>query len=877
MKTIVASLLAIASVFSHYVLAEEDVAARGFPRLGMWWPDPEVQNTSDIARYDFITLHDYWAGYLEELNDLNPQQIVLNSTNACELSYTDSNIGDIPAEWFLTQVGSTLSADIDATTTQIRVEEVLVFDGGSPVSLFEPGDTVLLEGESLRVLDVNPAGKVLTVERGHIRPASAHAAGTRIAAHISFWPSSWLLNLSTLSPTAVQNPAVGAERWGDYNARFGAALVSANPAWDGLLIDRADPDQSWLVDGSYARTIDPDQSNRLIRDYSGFNTAWNDGLRQYQNKIRQLLEPDKILFTNWGIDNYDVVNGNNFEGFPLEDGTSYQGSWHDTVFGDIPNKGSYAQWMEKGIQPNLTMIETYEDDGFPENGDLTRDGLCARPGFTPNYRKMRFGLTTALLNDGYFSWEMNTNGHGALCLNWFDEYDNAGQGRGYLGQPLGSAYQPAGLSFGPDELTGGTFENQAELDLWSFWADSDSGYAASVSLDTGSIPSGSASARVDITRASGTNWKIALSYNPLGLEPNKEYTVSFRAKADRQRPISVWAQESESPWSDFLANRENTVETRWQNYEYSVVTDSGNAQGEFKIGFGQLTGTVWIDDVRIRKGGSDIWRRDFNGGSVVVNATQSGTTIDLGQALRKIRGVQAPTTNDGSLVTQVTVPSLDGVILLSEPAGQCDEAMQLAIPSDQWHLISLPCSLPAGAQTVRAVLGDDLNGTYGVDWVVYAFDPVANAYADTGLNGMLTQSSGYWVMHANGTAAILDLPVGSTQTETVPSSHCVSAVSCYSIAVTAKATSVQWNMLGYPYAENSAVNRWRIKADSGVCGSGCTLGDAKGSEIVDNTLWYFAGETYQRLQGNVSPWYGFWIAAYAGADALNPALELPVR
>jgi hypothetical protein len=54
---------------------------------------------------------------------------------------------------------------------------------------------------------------------------------------------------------------------------------------------------------------------------------------------------------------------------------------------------------------------------------------------------MRFGLTTTLLNNGYFSYEMNTAGHGSLCLMWFDEYDNAGTDRGYLGYPLGEAYQ----------------------------------------------------------------------------------------------------------------------------------------------------------------------------------------------------------------------------------------------------------------------------------------------------------------------------------------------------------------------------------------------------------------------------------------------------
>ena len=59
--------------------------------------------------------------------------------------------------------------------------------------------------------------------------------------------------------------------------------------------------------------------------------------------------------------------------------------------------------------------------------------------FVPNYQRMRYGLTTALLGDGYFSYEIGTNGHGRLGLMWFDEYDAAGEGRGYLGLPRENA------------------------------------------------------------------------------------------------------------------------------------------------------------------------------------------------------------------------------------------------------------------------------------------------------------------------------------------------------------------------------------------------------------------------------------------------------
>lgn len=51
-----------------------------------------------------------------------------------------------------------------------------------------------------------------------------------------------------------------------------------------------------------------------------------------------------------------------------------------------------------------------------------------------------------------------------------------------------------------------------------------------------------------------------------------------------------------------------------------------------------------------------------------MNATASTQVIDLQGFFRKIAGDQAPSVNDGALVSQVTLPALDGIILLRLPA-----------------------------------------------------------------------------------------------------------------------------------------------------------------------------------------------------------------
>lgn len=643
-----------------------------FPRLGMWWPDPWEQPLTDIARYDWVILDNWAAEFITPLKRLNPDILLLNSTNACELGYNpdpdagpweNTRVRAVPPEWFLTQVGTVLVTDVDTTTTVFHVAAITVTDGINVYDLFVVSDTALIDGEIVFVEGVDPVARTLTVRRGYVRPAAAHLSGTRIAALISFWPRSWVMNLSTMCPTATISPAIGPETWADYNARVAIGLL-ADPLWDGLLIDRSDPDQSWLIGNSTARTIDPDRSNTLITDYTEFDAAWNAGLRRYEEIIRNAVGPDRILFANWGMPNYDLLNGNNFEGFPSDEYTL--DDWHRMVFGPAPN-GSYFDWVERARQPNLTMIETYEDDGGPDpTGPGEYDNPCDDPSFTPNYRKMRFGLATALLNDGYFSYEINTNGHGSLCLLWFDEYDNAGAGRGYLGQPLGPAFRAIPTLTTPNKVRGGDFETPDDLIQWDLWADVEEGYSATVSLDASTAASGTGSARVDVLRSQGTDWQVEFSFAPVEVVSGTEYTLSFWAKADRGREATAFLQQNRSPWDMYLWFGPVSLTTTWRFYEVAGVATGADPEAILHFGLGEVTGTVWLDGVRLQEGNRNVWRRDYVGGLALVNATSTTQTVPLVGMFRKISGTQVPTVNDGSVVTQVVLPPRDGLILLRE-------------------------------------------------------------------------------------------------------------------------------------------------------------------------------------------------------------------
>lgn len=641
-----------------------------FPRLGMWWPDTSKQPISDIARYDFVILGNWDRPKVPAVRARNMSIRLLNSTNACELGFnpaSDAPVWDnadvlkIPPQWFLTQVGTTLTSAVDASTTTFHVAAMTCSDGSSTYDLFVAGDAAVVDGESVLVQSVNKAALTLKVRRGYVRPASSHPSGTRVAAHIAFWPNSWLLNLTTFCPKAQAAGSTITETWAEYNARVAAGLI-ADTAWDGILVDRADADESWLVGNSTARTIDQDQSNTLLTDYAGFDLAWNAGLRLFETRLRSLVGNNRIIFVNLGMANYDLLNGNNYEGFPSTEGMLYGQPWRDTVFGPR-SSGSYFDWMQKARNPNLTMIETYEDDGGPAaTSDGSYDNPFTHPGFAPNYRKMRYGLATALLNNGFFSYEINTNGHGSLGLMWFDEYDNAGAGRGYLGLPLSPATQSLASLATPNLVRSGGFEVGADLDNWDLWADT--GYAATIARDTSSPGAGTASARIQITKSLGTDWQISVSQTGINLGVGKEYTLSFMARADRTRPVNAWVQQDHAPWENWLNLGTVDVDISWKRYELAAVSSGTDAQGQLIFGVGQTTGTVWLDGVQLQEGSREVWQRDYEGGRAMLNATATTQTVALGETFQKIRGQQVPSVNDGSTVTLVTIPPLDGLILL---------------------------------------------------------------------------------------------------------------------------------------------------------------------------------------------------------------------
>jgi len=213
----------------------------------------------------------------------------------------------------------------------------------------------------------------------------------------------------------------------------------------------------------------------------------------------------------------------------------------------------------------------------------------------------------------------------------------------------------------------------------------------------------------------------------------------------------------------------------------------------------------------------------------------------------------------------------------------CDATYSLL--SNQWRQISLPCD-PGANDSVTSVFGDDIPGTYGVDWSVYRYD--ANGYVALTAIESLSQGVGYWVIQKSGDDRTLDMPdnsiptpVNSTKSEWDPIA-CLdldAPKGCFEIPLVTKTNAIKWNLIGYPFVSTVELGDARIQTESGACASesGCDLNAAHSQGIIHNQLWTYNGAGYTKVDtsGNLEPWKAYWAATLDQADGSNPKLLLP--
>jgi hypothetical protein len=263
---------------------------------------------------------------------------------------------------------------------------------------------------------------------------------------------------------------------------------------------------------------------------------------------------------------------------------------------------------------------------------------------------------------------------------WFDEYTGSGRGQGFLGQPLAPGARIADTPATPDLLSGdGAFDTASQTAKWEF--DVEAPALASAARESTTTHAGAGALRVSVTNATGTDWHVAETH-AAPMKAGSDDTLSFWARADHPRTLHAWTQQTHDPYNDWADFGSAAITTSWQHFVLTGNSGGTDVSAQLQLGFGETTGTIYLDDVRLQSGSPEVWRRRFTGGAAIVNATAAPAKASLGGLYRLLKGTQAPGVNSGHLAYVVTLPARDGLVVASVDAAQL--ASQMASASAAW-------------------------------------------------------------------------------------------------------------------------------------------------------------------------------------------------
>jgi hypothetical protein len=463
----------IATIAMLVAAAPSDTSGPDFPRLAIWYPTYKNASMAERARFDLI-VGDFVQGVpgvsskqalSAELRKANSQAKLLTYYRPLVIRPSSLYEGtrkhnpalrDWPASWFMTEAGSTLSNNISANSTVLNVTDWQrsgEAQGGKPKTwdIWTASQDVQLGTEIMTIVSVDKAKLALTVKRGmNGTSAVAHARDTRIAPLARFWRGSYVMNMTDSSGTGSVNAAAGAETYAQYAFRM--SREGANEWFsytggdqDGFLWDMLPDNLSWLM-WTQTNSLDLNRDNQPD-SFSELDSQWTKALNDHKDLFLQNFPGKAIVRNQSRSRDYSSYNGESFVSFPHDQWNAQQAVnkdgwtrfWHNVFFGDKEEvRGGITEFQNGTALPNYTQVITddlemdLDEAGFPELRNPDTATI-----WQPNYRKMRWGLCSALLSGSYYGYVITTDGFGLRGIEWFDEYDDAGAGRGYLGKPAG--------------------------------------------------------------------------------------------------------------------------------------------------------------------------------------------------------------------------------------------------------------------------------------------------------------------------------------------------------------------------------------------------------------------------------------------------------
>jgi uncharacterized protein (TIGR03437 family) len=474
-------------------------------------------------------------------------------------------------------------------------------------------------------------------------------------------------------------PSISGETYLTYTLNWLNQTVFPSGVWDGVFFDnlfgKINPH---IPNFSNPALVDADYNHNGIRDET---PAWiSETTRTAAAGMLQQLRSSngdmQLVVGNTGampeLNLAPWVNGYVFE--------CMNAGWSNAAHGgeDAPPTFSQAGWRAEFDAYRKMQAETRMPRMNVLEGCGPYSMLPGNSYSVPTVRDLqshRLTMGTALLSDGFYEFAL----HGSLSAPlWMDEYSVDAGGtavqdrakKGYLGQPLADAVE---LTDAGSVVLQEAFETgvlPASITGSPAGAVSIAQTAAAVITGTGSL----VISNPDHTRQGFVSASVNLNSFPLAAGSNFLAVFDWKILETVDGNVQVAVCCSNGQSLDFaqvpgiVSNDSGTV-----RFPFTLPA-AGNLTLRFAVAGGG--GKVAIDNIRIYQGGFGPWRRDFEGGFVLVNPLSQPHTFsapDLAGILnrtgiKRIKGTQSLDVNNGQPVTgSLTLTPFDAVILLADP------------------------------------------------------------------------------------------------------------------------------------------------------------------------------------------------------------------
>ncbi len=603
---------------------------------------------------------------IKQLAQGNPKALTLlyertlQVDTCCTKSLYGLTTSQIPAVWWLTEPGSRLLRPVSAHNDWLSVANPRAFSRC---------EDVLVGDESMHVRSIQ--GGLLHVQRGYYSTPAAHTAQTRVAIHYSyrrdlsncvpFAHRPWSFNMSSLCPTYQ------GQTWSDFLAHYIVGLVRRQ-GWDGLFYDN-------LTDVPQSPKVDVNNDGQADGGVVDGVNVWREGQRALLAATRR-IDPTLPLFINGDLQVNGLAQGREMEAFPLIPGAALSAAID-----------SYLADKSFGI--TATIIN-------PDSVTRTH----------PSVQAAELAVGASLLGDGYAAYDFGWLRHGYPW--WFDVYDN-GAGS-ILTAPL-DAYGNVLHLVHPERFRIGDvvlFDEEAGLVsrvmreglvvqrgilhtnvahhlkgtkvTTAAQREAGAGYLGRPLNDTYLVRTGSwekfdlptylsqGPALVDglpqLVPTIALTPKMSLSV--VSTAHYDADAVAVRVRAPRQRlarrTVVFSARGPAGQWMTLSSPGSKVSLVLWPAWHRYQIPITGS--GTVTLGLGRVRGEVQIRAFAIMSVQAYVLRRDFSGGTALVNPTDVNQTVALHGTYRLLSSDEEHHSQFGKLVDHITLNRLSAAILL---------------------------------------------------------------------------------------------------------------------------------------------------------------------------------------------------------------------